>query len=36
VAQRYGGTPDPTVPANLMHCFKILGQDEGAIQMELR
>ncbi|MGD1002767.1 MAG: hypothetical protein ABSA67_18925 [Candidatus Brocadiia bacterium] len=36
VAQRYGGTPDPTVPASLMHCFKILGQDEGCIQMELR
>ena len=36
VAQRYGGTPDPTVPANLMHCFKILGQDEGCIQLELR
>jgi len=36
VAQRYGGTSDPTVPANLMRCFKILGQDEGCIQLELR
>ena len=36
VAQRIGGTPDPTVPANLMHCFKILGQDEGMIRLELR
>jgi hypothetical protein len=37
VAQRYGFlAPDPTVPANLMHCFKILGQDEGCIQLELR
>jgi hypothetical protein len=37
VAQRYGSlAPDPMVAANLMHCFKILGQDEGCIQMELR
>ena len=36
VAQRIGGTADPTVPANLMHCFKILGQDEGMIRLELR
>jgi hypothetical protein len=36
VAQRIGGTADPTVPANLMRCFKILGQDEGMIRLELR
>ena len=36
VAQRYGGTPDPTVPANLMHCSRILEQDEGCIRLELR
>ena len=36
VAQRIGGTADPAVPANLMHCFKILGQDEGMIRLELR
>jgi hypothetical protein len=36
VAQRVGGTADPTVPANLMHCFQILGQDEGMIRLELR
>jgi hypothetical protein len=36
VAQRIGGAADPTVPANLMHCFKILGQDEGMIRLELR
>jgi hypothetical protein len=36
VAQRIGGTVDPNVAANLMHCFKILGQDEGMIRLELR
>ena len=36
VAQRIGGTVDPNVAANLMHCFKILGQDEGCVQLELR
>ena len=36
VAQRIGGAADPAVPANLMHCFKILGQDEGMIRLELR
>ena len=35
VAQRIGGTADPTVAANLMHCFEILGQDEGMIRLEL-
>jgi hypothetical protein len=36
VAQRYGGTADPTVPANLMHCLEILEQDEGCIKLQLQ
>lgn len=36
VAQRIGGTADPAVQANLMHCFDILLQDEGMMRLELR